>query len=622
MVQRLPGFTFDAGQNVRGFAGAAGNVLINGQRPSSKSDSLEDILKRIPAASVARIALIRGGVPGLDMEGRTVLADVVLREEARTDIAAEANFKLYGDGRAPPVLKLDVERRNGERALSGSILYAYEEGDDAGRGRVADFFPSGAPEFRSRVRSVDIDKSLKVEGAAQSPAWGGLFHLNGSFEYAWTGKNEQDRPVFSADGAGAASISDHYRTSLGELGADYDRRIGQATELKLVFLQTLKWRHYASEEADQTLANFAQRRFSGESILRATVTRTISPSLSVETGAEGAFNFLDGRSTYVLFGVPTRLPNDNATVQERRGEVFATATWRLRRDLDLEAGARIEASSFAHTGDVRQTQSFLFPKPRVVLTWSPGKASQLRLRFEREVGQLDFANFVASTDFTTGAVDAGNGTLQPERRWVSEAALEQRFPGDGAVVVTLSHIELQDVVDLVPIQGLNAPGNIGDGWRNTAELAVTAPLDRIGLAGGQVKFDGTWLESRVTDPTTRQARTITADLPFSGTISLTGEAPALKSTWTINVTNGSRSHEYRIDEVLGYRVETAADVRWEYKPSDRLAILFEIGDITGRGRYRSSTAYAGLRGAAPILVSEQFGVRWPAYWHIRIRRTW
>ena len=44
MVGRLPGFSLDTGDSVRGFEGAAGNVLLDGQRPSSKSDSLDVIL--------------------------------------------------------------------------------------------------------------------------------------------------------------------------------------------------------------------------------------------------------------------------------------------------------------------------------------------------------------------------------------------------------------------------------------------------------------------------------------------------------------------------------------------------------------------------------------------------
>ncbi|HEX7726063.1 MAG TPA: Plug domain-containing protein, partial [Rhizomicrobium sp.] len=61
MIQRLPAFTFDDGNSERGFAGTAGNVLIDGQRPTSKSDDLQSVLTRIPASNVERIEIIRGG---------------------------------------------------------------------------------------------------------------------------------------------------------------------------------------------------------------------------------------------------------------------------------------------------------------------------------------------------------------------------------------------------------------------------------------------------------------------------------------------------------------------------------------------------------------------------------
>ena len=51
IVERVPGFTLElALEEVRGFGQAAGNVVINGSRPSSKSDTLQTILARIPAS--------------------------------------------------------------------------------------------------------------------------------------------------------------------------------------------------------------------------------------------------------------------------------------------------------------------------------------------------------------------------------------------------------------------------------------------------------------------------------------------------------------------------------------------------------------------------------------------
>src|SRR5688572_6279851 len=58
MVQRLPGFALvDADPDVRGYAGALGNVLVDGVRPASKRDELSVLLRRIPADAVLHIEL-------------------------------------------------------------------------------------------------------------------------------------------------------------------------------------------------------------------------------------------------------------------------------------------------------------------------------------------------------------------------------------------------------------------------------------------------------------------------------------------------------------------------------------------------------------------------------------
>src|SRR6185312_15145757 len=81
MVTRLPGFVFiDTDTTKRGFASSAGNVLVNGIRPSSKTDILSAVLDRIARDRVDRIEVIRGGAPGIDMQGQTVVANVVLKK--------------------------------------------------------------------------------------------------------------------------------------------------------------------------------------------------------------------------------------------------------------------------------------------------------------------------------------------------------------------------------------------------------------------------------------------------------------------------------------------------------------------------------------------------------------
>lgn len=51
MLARIPGFVFDPGLSARGFAGTAGNVLIDGERPATKNDNLQDYLGGSPRST-------------------------------------------------------------------------------------------------------------------------------------------------------------------------------------------------------------------------------------------------------------------------------------------------------------------------------------------------------------------------------------------------------------------------------------------------------------------------------------------------------------------------------------------------------------------------------------------
>ncbi len=64
MVERVPGFSIDGGEDRRGFTGAQGNVLIDGEAPAAKAQEIEAILARIPASDVERIELVRGASAG------------------------------------------------------------------------------------------------------------------------------------------------------------------------------------------------------------------------------------------------------------------------------------------------------------------------------------------------------------------------------------------------------------------------------------------------------------------------------------------------------------------------------------------------------------------------------
>src|SRR5205085_7368715 len=67
MLGQVPGFSIRGDDQQRGLGEASGNVLVNGQRLTSKSDSIFDQLARIGASRVDKIEIVDGatlGIPG------------------------------------------------------------------------------------------------------------------------------------------------------------------------------------------------------------------------------------------------------------------------------------------------------------------------------------------------------------------------------------------------------------------------------------------------------------------------------------------------------------------------------------------------------------------------------
>jgi outer membrane receptor protein involved in Fe transport len=308
-------------------------------------------------------------------------------------------------------------------------------------------------------------------------------------------------------------------------------------------------------------------------------------------------------------------------VAERRAQFFAQASWKPSAKLLVEAGSRLEVSRLTVSGDAHNQASFIFPKPRLFVAWSPSEKDQLRLRLERTVSQLDFGQFISSSSLEQGVVNAGNEKLVPERDWIIEGAWEHHLLGDGAIVLTLTHLLLEQVIDEVPVEGFSAPGNIGNGVRDQAELNINLPLDRLGLRGGRLTADGIWRRSQVTDPTTGERRRISNEQPFSGTLSLTQDLPRLHSTWHIDATSAYRYDIFRIDEIQRFRNGASINVSWEYKPRSDLSLLLQVQNITNFSSERERLIFTGLRRDGSVTLVDTRNVKLGPRLYLRLRRT-
>lgn len=594
MVLLLPGFAFDGGADVRGFADGAGNALIDGERPTTKQDSLYAILRRIPAEQVERIDVIRGGAPGIDMQGRTVMANVVRKTSTGLSGAlAESNVLNLQDGRYVPFERFEFARRSGGTTLEGSLNGGEDLDDGEGPGPHEILGPDGRPRSTADGNAKGRLRAGSATLSYEFPLFGGKLKLNG---LGWASRYVDHEWDSSPTPANADQYRERDLMDRGELGAHFTRDFGTQLTSETVLIQQLK-RH--SERSTYLAPGdgevFGETDALAESVGRTTLRYRFDPKLSVEWASEFDYNIQDDASAYLVNGQPSSLPAANVKVEERRTDQGAIVTWSPSSRVTLESGLRVEASTLSSAGDVNQGKTLVYPKPRAVLTLTPSPANQVRIRFEREVSQLDFGDFIATGALNAGGLRAGNPALLPQDTWVTELAIERKFWGRGDLILTGRHAEIADAVDRVQLDGYDEAGNIGRARQEDLRVDLALPLDRLFIKNGLIRGAGTWSWSSVVDPTTGLTRPLSNISPFVGELHFSQDLTAWRSTWGVDAVFRQTQTFWRSDEVDVWSYGTWLRPFFEYKPTSKLSLRFEVGNALDRVIQRTLTYYPGPR---------------------------
>ncbi len=578
MVNRVPGFSVDDGSGSRGFEGSVGNILINNARPASKNDTGSNVLSRTVASQVERIELIRGGAPGIDMQGYSVVVNVILKSTSSRQMIYTQNATLFEGGHDIYGATIQFTQKVGDRSWGVTLSDSMGMSDSNGSGRS----------IRRDARGV-----ILRDEAFTNDSWGGGNSIRGNYSGPLAGGK--------IDATARYGINDYHSfqtlespTSLrgstyaedghsGEFGVTWTRPLNPRWSLETRAI------HEFSDFDNLSLSNtrlngvndpeqaFAANGDASESIIRATLRNERSPSMTFEGGGELAYNMLDVRQAFTVGGTNVPLPSASVKVEETRGEAFGKATWRVRPNLTLEGGLRLEASTISQSGDADLEKSFFFAKPRFLATWTPRPSNQVRFRFERELGQLDFGDFAASAELGDDTVYGGNVDLEPEQRWISELTYERRFWGEGIVSIGYRHDEIIDVIDRLPLPGnLSTTGNIGDGTLDQLSLNVVVPLDKMHIPGGRFTFRNDFNKTRVTDPTTGEERAISGVRASQPNIGFRQDVTSWKIQYGINYLPRLHRPSYDPDQTSWFRGANYFESFIEYKPTPTLSLRAQL----------------------------------------------
>ena len=334
---------------------------------------------------------------------------------------------------------------------------------------------------------------------------------------------------------------------------------------------------------------------SGETIVRGAFERELGDGAHLAFGAEGALNTLD--QTLALTEddgggpTPVDVPGANVSIEEWRGEAYATVAWRAG-PWRLEVSAAVEASRLTQSGDVTNETELTFWKPSLQVVRPIGEDDQLRFRIYRDVSQLDFEDFAASAELSGGDVFAGNANLRPETSWRAEAAGDWRFE-DGALEVTLFYWRIEDALDFIPVGAapdlFDARGNIGDArlWGVRTAFETPMPL----LEGARLRVEGTWQESEATDPLTAETRPQSEILESFVSVEFRHDLRALDLAWGVELERERLAPEFRFDRITDEADADSLEVWIETTRFEGLKLRVFAANLAGARETRDRRSF-------------------------------
>ncbi|MEW4467933.1 TonB-dependent receptor plug domain-containing protein [Parasphingorhabdus sp. JC815] len=596
IVRQVPGFTIDTGDNnARGLGQADENVLINGARIAGKNNDAITVLGRISASNVVRIEIVDGAT--LSISG---LSGQVLNLITNGGAGISGNFKWR-----PRWRRSGNDWFDGEASISAKV----------GKGDVSlavrnDSFRNGArgPErvtnsmgdllfHRDEIARARGDVPTINASYQRTSDAGSIFNISGEY-----GLNHFSQRVDTLrTEVGEADIIELFtgreREWNAEFNADYTFDLGGG-RLKLIGLQRFEHsptndvflRCFTDGVTPPFRASFDRTVDEGETVLRTEYNWKTAGGTDWGFSLEGAYNFLESKS-----GVSgDKLKNANSRVEEKRAEFITTYGRPLSSGVTLQAALGGEYSQISQ-GSLNR--SFVRPKGSVTLAWKPADDLDLSFKLSREVGQLDFFDFIASVDVSSDVVNAGNPDLVPPQKWRAEVEATKKLGAFGSATVKFFGEKISDIVDTVPISATaEARGNLDSADRYGIGLVSTFLLDPLGWRGAKIDIDAEVVTSSVKDPLTGRTRRISQDDRYRYEVTLRHDIPNSQWAWGAGIDAAGDTGHTRLDQIAQFTV--LAPYSWifvEHKNILGLTVNANLGNLLDRGERFKRTAYVNRR---------------------------
>jgi hypothetical protein len=616
MLNNVPGFSINGGDQGRGLGQANVNVLINGERLTLKSESVFDRLNKISADKVERIEIVDGGT--LNMPGLSGQAANIITRVGGLSGQFRWNTRFRPGYVRPQWLGGNISINGAAKDLEYTLALSNPNGRGAAKGPTVITGPDGTLiEHRQTHLAITNDNpkisgSLKWDGPGSS-----VGNFNASYQRGYFNlRDDEDRT--RPDGVDRHRDYDARERSYNyEIGGDFEFAVGPG-RLKLIGLERYEHDRY-EEDAVFIFADgspnlggrYSSVSESGERIGRGEYSWNMLGG-DWQMAGEAAFNRYNGEAHLFELDptgtdfVEIPFPAGTGGVTEDRYEMILTHSRQLASNLSLQIGGGAEYSELSQTGSRGLTRTFWRPKGSASLAWMPQKGFDISLKLARVVGQLSFGDFLARADLDQGQNNAGNVELVPPQSWQADLEIKKDLAAWGSTTLKFYARRYEDYIDIVPLPGgVESRGNIASARNYGVNWVSTFKLDPIGFKGAKIDADISLENSSLRDPLTGEKRYFSNHYDRRAEVSLRHDVPSSDWAWGGGVSYNHVQPYYRLYEVgRDYEGPAYTFAFVEHKDVFGLTVRAQYFNVTNGRRILERTVYDGLRDRSPVLFHE------------------
>lgn len=616
MVLHVPGFVFNGGDSARGFSGTAGNVLIDGQRPTTKAD-LGNTLSNINASQVDHLELITGGAPGIDMHGHRQIVNVVRKADAKPALSVLGIYRVMdGNTHAGVLLATFNSNRGGKTTdFTGDVFNFFDNGANNGRRYSTDANGTELMKIYQHAGGAGMESQV----SHSRPLLGGKITFNGTYNPS---VYNQATTYVDSSGTGTEHFTEKDLPS--ELGGQYERKLGHGLDFNVNVLNRHERVHDIDTYSDSSgTADYQALSLTSEHILSGHLAWEKRDGLTFSLGSESVFNSLDRASTFVTSTSPLNVPTDAVRVEESRTESFVSANWKATKKLSFEAEMKVEASTISVPA-AHRSDSFTYYKPRFQAVYALTDTTKISWKTIRQVDQLSFNGFASSVQLQTSQVTLGNTALVPQKDWLNTLIIEHTFWEKGAVSLALEHYDYEDTSDFIAVfdgpDVYTSNGNIGNSKWDVVHLKLDSPLDKLYVPHGTLSVDWLYRGSKVKDPITGKDRRVSGVEPHVFTVSFSQEFAKAGTSWGLDMQSLGKNRNYMANELDDAHYAPWTQLWFQYKTPKKLSFKITLRNPFGLHFSQDRVVYQGLRDLTPVVLSQSTTSKIPPIVEMRLKK--